>query len=104
MKRILFLAVLLLVASPAFAQVDLGTSDSATNPQRTGDATTGLFSSTTDAVSISSGGVEIMRVNGTGVGIGTTSPATLLDVYSASATTGIRNIGTGALGTGSGGG
>jgi hypothetical protein len=60
----------------------LGTSSSVTNPERSGDATTGLFSSTTGAVSISSGGTEKMRVNATGVGIGTASPATLLDVYS----------------------
>jgi hypothetical protein len=89
---------------PAYAQVNLGSSSSATNPERSGDATTGLFSSTTGAVSVSSGGTEKMRVNATGVGIGTASPATLLDVYSSTATTGIRNIGTVALSTSSGGG
>jgi hypothetical protein len=100
----LLLSSFIVATEPAYAQVNLGSSSSATNPERSGDATTGLFSSTTGAVSVSSGGTEKMRVNGTGVGIGTASPATLLDVYSASATTGIRNIGTFALGTGSGGG
>lgn len=100
----LILSSFIVATEPAYAQVNLGTSSSTTNPERSGDATTGLFSSTTGAVSISSGGTEKMRVNGTGVGIGTASPATLLDVYSASATTGIRNIATFALGTGSGGG
>jgi len=84
MKRLILLAVLSSIASPAYGQVALGTSTSATNPQRSGDATTGLFSSTTGAVSVSSAGNEMMRVNGTGVGIGTTSPQAQLDVYSSS--------------------
>jgi len=74
MKIFFFLAVSLLIAFPAQAQVNLGTSASSTNPQRTSDATTGFFSSTTGAISTSSGGTEMMRVNGTGVGIGTTNP------------------------------
>lgn len=80
MKRLLPLAAFLLIASPAYSQVNLGTSASVTNPQRSGDATTGLSSATTGAVSISSGGIEIMRVNGTGVGIGTTGPIEKLQV------------------------
>src|SRR5579863_7737263 len=70
----------LLAAVPAYAQVDLGTSASSTNPQRTGQASTGLFSSSSDAVSVSSGGTEMMRINGTGVGINTTSPQSLLTI------------------------
>lgn len=77
MRRLLLLATLSLIASQAYGQVDLGTSTSATNPQVTGDATTGLFSPTSDAISFSNGGTEIMRVNATGVGIGTTSPTSV---------------------------
>jgi hypothetical protein len=87
MKKLLLLAIVLSIASPncapAYAQtvVTLGTSTSATNPQRSASETgTGLFSSTSGAVSISSTGTEIMRVNGTGVGIGTTSPSYSLSV------------------------
>jgi hypothetical protein len=65
------------------AGLDLGTSAVATNPQRTGDATTGLFSPTTGAVAVASGGSEIMRVNATGLGIGSTIPAATLDVSGA---------------------
>ncbi|MBB6146849.1 hypothetical protein HNQ77_004830 [Silvibacterium bohemicum] len=98
------LAALLLIALPLHAQtVAIGTSSSAANPQRSGQAGTGLFSSTSDAVSVSAGGIEIMRVNGNGVGIGTASPVTELDVYSTGPTTGIRNVDTQALGTTSGG-
>jgi hypothetical protein len=92
MKNLSRLALLLylsfMVVTPAYAQVDLGTSGSATNPQRSGDATTGLFSSTTGAVSISSGGTEMMRVNGSGVGIGTTGPLAPLDVRGLAGNTG----------------
>jgi hypothetical protein len=65
--------------------LDLGTSASATNPQRTGDASTGLFSPATSTVAVSAGGTEEMRVNTTGVGIGTTSLANKLDVYGSAA-------------------
>src|SRR5258708_10531591 len=86
MKRLFLLAVLSSIASPTYGQVALGTSTSATNPQRSGDATTGLFSSTTGAVSVSSAGAEKMRVNGTGVGIGTTTPSLSLDVDTSAST------------------
>jgi len=99
MKKHFLLAVLLFVASPAYGQVDLGTSASSTNPQRSGDATTGLFSSTSDAVSVSSGGTEIMRVNGTGVGIGTTNLTDLLTLYTQTDGTLIRAV-TDGLGGG----
>jgi hypothetical protein len=86
MRQLLFIAVLVLITSPTAAQVALGTSTSATNPQRSGDATTGLFSPASGTVSISNAGTEMMRVNGTGVGIGI-APTQLLTVYSADNTT-----------------
>lgn len=60
--------------------VNLGTSASVTNPQRSGDATTGFFSPATGTVATSIAGTEMMRVNATGVGIGTTSPLFTLQV------------------------
>ncbi|HTB11092.1 MAG TPA: tail fiber domain-containing protein [Bryobacteraceae bacterium] len=73
--------------------ITLGTSASATNPQRSGDVTTGLFSPATSAVAISSAGTEMMRVNGAGVGIGTTSPNSTLVVSGSSGyTPGILNV------------
>jgi hypothetical protein len=80
MKRLSLLAATLLIAMPAYGQVNLGTSASSTNPERSGDSTTGLFSSTSGAVSISSAGTEMMRVNGNGVGIGTASPTGILEM------------------------
>jgi len=59
-----------LTTGGAGATINLGTAASATNPQRNGDATTGLFSPATGAVSIASAGSEIERVTG-GVAIGT---------------------------------
>src|SRR5580658_5648830 len=50
--------------------IDLGSSAIATNPSVTGDPTTGLFSAATSTVSIATGGVQQVTVNGTGVGIG----------------------------------
>src|ERR1700682_83706 len=88
MRRVLVAAVLLLIASPSYAQVNLGTSASVTNPQRTGDATTGLFSPAVSTVAVSSGSTEKMRINATGVGIGTTSPSYPLDVLSTSGSLG----------------
>ena len=48
----------------------LGTSATATNPQVSGDATTGFFSTTASTVSLAVGGTEAMRVNSSGVGLG----------------------------------
>ncbi len=63
------------------ASIYLGTSATATDPSRSGDATTGLFSAATSTVSIATGGVQRMTVNSSGyVGIGTTAPAVALDV------------------------
>jgi hypothetical protein len=69
----------LVVASPTYGAT-LGTTAGAPDPSSSFSATTGLFSSTSGAVSITSAGTEIIRVNGTGVGIGTTVPGTTLNV------------------------
>jgi hypothetical protein len=69
-----------LAGSGGSSTITLGNSASATNPQRAGDATTGLFSPTAGAVAVASGASEIMRVNATGLGIGSTVPAAALDV------------------------
>ncbi len=59
----------------------LGENAGATNPQRSGEAGTGLFSDATGVVAISSLGTERLRVTATGsVGIGTGAPAYALDV------------------------
>lgn len=100
MRNILVLAVLaifLLIGSPTYAQVSLGTSASATNPQRSGDATTGLFSSATGAVSVSSAGTEMMRVTGTGVAIGTTTLNSILTVTGSGSNNGITINGNGTI-------
>jgi Chaperone of endosialidase len=60
--------------------ITLGTSASATNPQRSGDVTTGEFSPATGAWAVGSGGTEEMRVTSSGVGIGTTAPGTNLEI------------------------
>ena len=52
----------------------LGTSAASPVPASSYSSTTGLFSSASGAVSVSSAGTEVVRINGTGVGIGTTSP------------------------------
>jgi hypothetical protein len=60
----------------------LGASASATNPARSsGELNTGLFSPASGAVAVSSLGTEMMRVNATGVGIGTASPLARSHVY-----------------------
>jgi hypothetical protein len=61
--------------------ITLGTSASVTNPQRSGDVTTGEFSPATGAWAVSSGGTEMMRVNATGVGIGTTNQLYTFQVH-----------------------
>lgn len=61
--------------------VNLGTSSSVTNPQRTGDITTGLYSDTSGTVEAACSGVNCLTANSTGVGIGTALPASKLDVW-----------------------
>jgi hypothetical protein len=66
-----------LTTGGATATIDLGTSASANNPQKVGDATTGLFSSATSTIAIATGSVEAMRVESNGhVDIGTTTSGT----------------------------
>src|SRR5262249_33964737 len=79
MKRTLLSIALLLAASPAYGAT-LGTSAGAPDPASSFSATTGLFSPASGVVGVSSTGTEIMRINGTGVGIGTTSPDALLSL------------------------
>lgn len=87
--------------------INLGTSSSVTNPQRSGDATTGLFSPIGTSVAISVAGSEIMRVNATGVGVGTTAPAALLSVgttnlFQVNGSGIITGVGTNLTGTAAG--
>ena len=49
--------------------ITLGTSASATNPQRSGDATTGLYSSAAATVGISASGTNIITIGTTGLKI-----------------------------------
>jgi hypothetical protein len=59
----------------------LGTSASVTNPARSSsELTTGLFSPASGAVAVSSLGTEKLRINATGVGIGTAAPVSTLTV------------------------
>lgn len=75
----------------------LGPTATAANPSRNDDLTTGLFSATASTVSIATSGTERLRVTATGsVGIGTTSPNQLLEVFSSISDKGrIRISGTG---------
>jgi len=79
MKRILLSIGLLLAASPTYGAT-LGTSAGAPDPSSSFSATSGLFSPSSGNVAVSSTGTEMMRVDGTGVGIGTTSPDALLSL------------------------
>jgi hypothetical protein len=89
MKLFPILVAVGLLASSASYGATLGTSASVPDPSSSFGTTTGLFSPSSGVVGVSSAGTEKMRVNGTGVGIGTTSPSTLLDIYS-STLSGVR--------------
>jgi len=88
MRKRLVLALFSFIALPAHGAT-LGTSASSPDPASSYSATSGLFSSTSGAVSLSSAGTEMMRVNASGVGIGTTSPAAPLNVVTNVANTGL---------------
>jgi hypothetical protein len=62
------------------AAITLGTSAATPNPASSYSATTGLFSPASGVAGVAAAGTEMMRVNATGVGIGTTAPANKLDV------------------------
>jgi hypothetical protein len=66
-----------------------GTGTAATPAiQPTGDANTGIFFPAADTIAFAEGGAEAVRINSSGqVGIGTTSPAHLLEANSGSANT-----------------
>jgi hypothetical protein len=87
MKKSFIVAALLLMVPPVLMApraygATLGTSAATPDPSSSFSATTGLFSPASGVVSVTSAGSEKMRVNTTGVGIGTTSPANLLYIYS----------------------
>jgi hypothetical protein len=69
-------------------QLETGIAGTAAAPSftRTGDTNTGIFFPAADTIAFSEGGAEAMRITSAGnVGIGTTSPATKLDVQTTSA-------------------
>jgi hypothetical protein len=78
-----------LLAGSLSSGLILGTSASVTNPQRSGDVTTGLFSPAISTVAVSAAGTQELTVTNTGVGIGTSSPANNLSVYGTSNVNGI---------------
>lgn len=62
------------------ATLALGTTATGANPQRSGDATTGLFSPAASTVAIATAGTEALRVTATGsIGLAKTSPAASVD-------------------------
>lgn len=81
--------------------VNIGTSAANTSPQRTGEANTGLWSSATGVLNFESLGAEIMRINASGVAIGTTALGTnvkatvngglAVGTYANTAATGVAN-------------
>jgi hypothetical protein len=68
------------------AAITLGTSAATPDPASSYSATTGLFSPASGVTSITAAGTEMMRVNASGVGIGTTNPLTALEVHQTSGT------------------
>jgi hypothetical protein len=98
-------------ASPT-STIYLGTSASATNPQRNGDATTGFYSASTGNVSLSCGANTELNCGSVGIAIGTTvAAANALDVKgnlavgyagtTSGASNGIISLGSVGIGTSS---
>ncbi len=71
-----------LTTGGSLAEITLGTSAATPDPASSYSATTGLFSDGANAVATTIGGNEMMRVNATGVGIGTSNPGALFTVGS----------------------
>jgi hypothetical protein len=68
----------LLTSSSTNISTYLGASATQTNPSRSGEVTTGLFSDASGNVAVSSLGTEVLRVTASGsVGIGNASPGTV---------------------------
>ena len=76
---------------------------SSTNPVFTfnGDNDTGLGRASANNLSLITGGSERVRINSTGVGIGTTNPATELEIYDSTAWSGTPELRLSFLGSGS---
>ncbi|NCC04366.1 MAG: hypothetical protein EOM37_10065, partial [Proteobacteria bacterium] len=70
----------------------LGSTTTATSPYRVGQVNTGLYSPATGSVGVVSAGTEILRVTASGVGIGTTTPSSTLEVLGSMTVTGNRPI------------
>lgn len=78
-------------------QISVATGTASMSPYSfNGDLNTGMFSPAADALGFSTAGTERMRIGSTGnIGIGTSTPATIFDVFGASNVVSIgRNSGT----------
>jgi hypothetical protein len=65
----------LLTSGGSTATITLGTSAAATNPQRNGEAGTGLFSATSGTVSVAASGADVVDFNSSGLNLlGTVAP------------------------------
>jgi hypothetical protein len=76
-----------------------GVDGSASTPSFQGtDTNTGIFYPAADTIAFAEGGTEVMRINSSGnVGIGTTSPTTLLEVNGTARFGSSNNVATGAF-------
>jgi hypothetical protein len=71
-----------LTTGGSLAAITLGTSAATPDPASSFSVTTGEFSPASGVYAISSAGTEMMRVNATGVGIGTNAPQSALHIGS----------------------